>query len=406
MSNGYGIQLDDYSSSIFSINNTIENNSLYNTSIGIYLYQNSTNNNIRNNIINYTSSLNQGIYLFGSNYNTIYNNIVHNIGWNGIAVRSSYNNISNNDLKYIRHNGIDLWVGDDTPHNYNIINNNLISDLLGDIIYLYTHALFVKNGTGNNFTNNIIYNSGEGLTAYLTSNSFNNYFYNNSIYNSPYPIVNSYANNSYINNSIYNLSSALRFDNISAAILNGNMNITNLDVTYFFILNNFNVTEGVLRAYNPINLSGTSTLKVINSTLTESINASIILDATCDSINPVEGDVYSLTYGSKLYYWNQLSCSNNQINLTETIPSGVTQISITYMSASVASCTSVGDKLGDISDYIGLIILAIILISVYPIMTGKESSLNLNYDYRAIWLLGMVIIFIVIVIIALSKMCI
>jgi parallel beta-helix repeat protein len=229
-----------------------------NTGSGIKL-KNSSNNNIRNNIVHTNGGA--GIYLclswgaepvdVGSSYNIITSNIIYSNDWAGIelAEESSNNHIYNNNV-FNNSNGIDLDFSFNntlknntvTANRYNgicfddsdgnTISNNSVFDnhgdgidlegsfdnmLINNTVYLHTDkGIKLKNSSNNNIRNNIIYSNGDagihlcrpwGAEPTVKGSSYNTITSNIIYSNDGCGIIlkeNSSNNHIYHNNLIYN----------------------------------------------------------------------------------------------------------------------------------------------------------------------------------------------------------
>lgn len=414
---GNGIQLDSYSSTISSRNNTVYNNDLFNPAIGIYTIHNTTRNIIKGNNIQNTSTNNQGIYLgsITSNYNQIINNTINNSGWNAIIIISSYNKVLDNIINNPKHNAIDLTGGGAYNSNYNIINNNRITNLFGDITYTVCHALFNKNGTGNNFTSNYIDKCGGGIVSYEGNNNYNNYYYNNTIKNCKYGIY-SISNNSYINNTFNNISfngivvlnstkhadyslfngitiikdfvinnsqnhstTFYNINNISTntlvyntngsvyQIASGTVNITLPPRNESYVLNNYNITEGVTRQYDPITMSGDTTITLASS-LHDRVTTDVYINNPCGDIE--SGDLRSATYheASQTVTTASYSCNNDVLTFSDLpISGGNNIITLTNYDSYTADCSNLELEFIDSFVTIAELVAILILIGVIAV---------------------------------------
>ena len=138
-----------------------------NNYVAIYLYSNSNNNTITNNIANNND---YGLYLYYSFNNTITNNIVNNNSDYGFYVElSSDNTISNNTANNNQY-GISFFSSSSNNHlTSNTANNN-------------NYGIYLANSDSNTFTNNTANNNQYGiLLEWSNSNTFTNNTANNNI---------------------------------------------------------------------------------------------------------------------------------------------------------------------------------------------------------------------------------
>ncbi len=96
-------------------NNTVSNLILKNNTAGITIYQGSSNNVISGNDIEF--NYNNGIYIYGSNDNKIYNNNINNnkfgIYSDSARTNSIYqNNLINNNFQAYDNSNLNLWDND------------------------------------------------------------------------------------------------------------------------------------------------------------------------------------------------------------------------------------------------------------------------------------------------------
>jgi parallel beta-helix repeat protein len=204
---GYGIWLES-SSYNFLLENTLTNN--YD---GILLCESSNNNVISGNII--TSGYNGGLGLvYSSNNNTVSRNNITNYGWWGVWLSessnhntffgnnientdgigifySSYNNVFENEIKNNSDQGVGLYI---SPNN-NITKNSITNNYQGIGLFL--------SSDGNTISENIIANNGEGVSLFSSLNVF----YGNMIASNNGDGVwtsGSFYNNSFVKNIIAN----------------------------------------------------------------------------------------------------------------------------------------------------------------------------------------------------------
>ena len=148
-----------------SNDNTVVNNTFFESEIGIYILFSSNGNVIAYN--NISGNLDEGLMVQESMHNQIYENEVYGNNW-GIALgrNSLYNRVENNTVYDNHENGIEMFRG----ANENIIRNNEISR--GEI------GIFSWQADGNLADHNIISNASRyGIN--LGEANYNTYQYNN-----------------------------------------------------------------------------------------------------------------------------------------------------------------------------------------------------------------------------------
>ncbi|MHA1268254.1 MAG: right-handed parallel beta-helix repeat-containing protein [Candidatus Helarchaeota archaeon] len=235
----YGIWLNNVSNGI------IERNNFSSETMVSVKMTNCTNINITHNIMNEEKSY--GIVIYNSSFNTIYNNTIFNNSYDGIRLwgNCTYNSILNNNIVYSGHGpspGFGILI---MKSSYNNISNNIIIDIGND-------GIDIQNSTFNDLINNTIINAYKDLYTYgitlinsnftkiincnisnnangiqLSDNSWNTTIKNNSIIRNYFGIFIGYSDNSSIlNNTIFkntavglhmewSNNSIIKFNNIS-----------------------------------------------------------------------------------------------------------------------------------------------------------------------------------------------
>jgi hypothetical protein len=104
--------------------------------------------------------------------------------------------------------------------------------------------------------------------------------------------------------------------NGSTGLMTGNVNITLNPNEYCYVLDNFNLTEGINREYSPIWFSSsTDTEKHVASNLTEPISIQVNFDvATCESLGAIRYKSDTGAY-SQDFYPSDYSCNNNVVTI-------------------------------------------------------------------------------------------
>lgn len=332
-----------------------------------------------NNTIEYNLMTNglvsNGIYLCAASNNTIQHNIIYNIS------------------SIIDGHGI-MILGESSISSNNLFNNNSINKTIGT-------SVFLRNGTNNNFYNMFFSDhiDPEGIRVTKSINtSFQNitWYDNPSIYldnatnfdyNNFYPFslnvtnINKTFNQQVIFKSLTN--SLIYFSNNSVACsdistCNGNINITLTPNNFSYVLDNFNLTEGVTRQFNPLSISGTSTSKTITSTLSQSINAKVV----------VNGEYDFGTYNGDTVY--SISSSGGQSQFLLEIPSGSSLLTFGELQ-STGVCSTLLNlhtlTAGKMALLFLVFIFGIILATVFGIitLTGGESTTEKGNPYMVIF---------------------
>lgn len=188
---------------ISGINNSILDTTLFNCSNqGIWI-QNSANYNLINNCSIYNTNI--GIFINGGSYNTINNsNISKNI--DGIKIITGLYSPRNNIIEYCKiynnTNGVNL-----TRTSYNQFINCEVFDNENGIII---------NGTNNNITNGLIYDNKNGIII----NSSNTNIDDGSVYDNENGIIINFRSNVLNNLSINNNENGIIINNILNKINN------------------------------------------------------------------------------------------------------------------------------------------------------------------------------------------
>ncbi len=141
--------------------------------------------------------------------------------------------------------------------------------------------------------------------------------------------------------NLTNLTNPLIYDQNLSAICRStsncsvSMNVTVRNQTLVYVLNNFNITEGVPRNSSPLWYSNsTSTFKSIASNITTTLNTSVAFNVTSCSIDRIAYVSHTGAYQYN-YTSGQFDCSNS-VALIQNVPletaSGSNNFTITYTS--------------------------------------------------------------------------
>lgn len=366
--NGMGIQFSDSETNNSIKNNTVRNNFINTTgtnAFGIRIRSNLTvNNTFRDNIIYATGTGANGIKADSySSDNNLFNNTINVLSIGIVLELQNHRyNIQNNSIttnlnggRGIRNTGIvdGLTLIGNTFNSVNTANSeciylsaNLTNALIKDNSCTMASSsgafgFYSNAGTHNNITIKNFSVSKPGTSGgqlFIPSNIFNftleninmnwlytkgNYTFDsslNSISLLNKDTVNNYYNITGLTNYlVYFSNGSVACSDISTC--DNNINITLTPNNYSYVLDNFNVTEGVTRQFSPLSISGTSTSKTITSTLNQGVNASVILIvAKC----PI-----SATYQSISYTYD--SCSGGQVTYSlKDIPNGNSIITLGF----------------------------------------------------------------------------
>lgn len=192
-----------------------------------------------------------------------------------------------------------------------------------------------------------------------------------------------------VNISIVNMTSALVFwDNFT--LINqsrtGNQTFSFMNNQTFYILDNFNLTEGVARTNSPIWFSSSSDIeKHIASNLTDTINVSVYINKSNSySCNSIKSITYSSNTGTYKRSYNgndaQDLCSDTtgiismgNLEIEQASSSGV--ISISYENL-LPYCESLQENMGLYGSFFGAIILALVVVVVIGIIQQQPIDMK------------------------------
>jgi len=221
---------------------------------------------------------------------------------------------------------------------------------------------------------------------------------------------------------VYNLTNALIFNtngsiygSSNIADNDGNINITLTPNNASYVLDNFNLTEGVIRAHSPITFPSTdSNSKTITSTLTDSIIVNITFEVdNCDEVSSVSLNGNPISY----------NC-NSPLTITGTINPGSNSLTLNeYTSGSGSICKSlslglneIGSKIPIILGIIGVLLLITFLTLLFSSLQGTQFDFGLgksnvdfdfDFDKAKIWIFGIggLIMLSIIILIIVSVVC-
>ncbi|MBR9683702.1 hypothetical protein GOV03_04145 [Candidatus Woesearchaeota archaeon] len=335
-----GSSFRDGTDTVYFYNNTITNMTLnydsYDLGLGVL---NSSNIYIEDNT--WTEIGTTSILLQGTRNVTIKNN---NISIIAISNRSNYGASDGTDVpcaikavqrykSWFHHFGNDNITiegntfDSDTQCFLQLENGTQIShDLTGYWYVSFRTPVYLKGISefyvSNSFSNLSQYHITQGIrfNIYSNANGGDNPGMRYQIFKDYLYLENVNTSNIF-NNSAHNLTNALiYFDNSSVACSDVSTcdNIINLTLppnNHSYVLNNFNLTEGVNRSKSPIWFSNTSyNEKRIVSNLTDDINATAVFNVSNCSILRIEYISNSSVF-QKNYTGSEYSCSDNLVEL-------------------------------------------------------------------------------------------
>jgi parallel beta-helix repeat protein len=270
-----------------SSNNTVDSNVLTNGTNAIYLEATNnlacSNNLIINNNMSFGNwtigtGFGNGITFDNVSYNIANNNIVLNKS-NGIRITNiaKYNNVTNNIFNNNYYGVFLSSAQNNLLSNNDFTNNTKLSIFVSSIVAIPSNNVFNYNLL-NNFNISVSpldHNSLDNSTTNMTLDFSKSYFYS--------------GNNKNISVGI--LTNALvYFVNGRGYITSGTpqINISANNETY--VLDNFNLTEGISRQYSPIWFSSSSnTEKHIASNLSESVSVDVVFEVSdCENYRVID----------------------------------------------------------------------------------------------------------------------
>ncbi|KAA0002823.1 MAG: hypothetical protein FE044_02375 [Thermoplasmata archaeon] len=164
----YGIYVHNESFTLHNI--TISNCSIYHTSENGIKLDYVENGKIVNSTIFNISSLDEGIYFDHASNITIAGNKIHNVSGGGICMVYSNNNIiESNNICFNAFHGLTLYHS----NNNKIMSNNAYGNDRGGI--------WITSSCNNSISSNHVYNNRYGIYVYSVSN--NNAIYSNHVHN-------------------------------------------------------------------------------------------------------------------------------------------------------------------------------------------------------------------------------
>jgi hypothetical protein len=396
---------------LFYTNSSLIYNNDFTTSngYGIYLFSNSSYNNISYN--RFTTTGDYGFAIFVSTlsrYNFLGFNNISTSGQNGYGIYTSekadflttLNNIIHTSGLY----GAGVYL---TGAFNNFINGDSVSTTgqkgYGFVLYAGTAPHNNINSSNNIFQN--VYFNATGINSYGFLFEINNNYFNTTII---YPNINGKILNNALNSTLVNfvltntlLTNGTSFCNGTKGLVTDDVNITLAPNEYCYILDNYNITEGVTREHDPISVTGTSTSKTITSTLTDSINATIVVNAECSSYGV---GTLSVFYNDELV---SFTCNNDQVTIYEEVKSGVNNFTASY---NVEAEYTNSVCISGIKGFASIPLLVIILLGaivIFIVMSALSNTGNFEVGGAVYAIIGISIaIFIVLIFLfMMAKLC-
>lgn len=151
--------------------------------------------------------------------------------------------------------------------------------------------------------------------------------YNNYLYFENVNLTQNYTTELYnqTNTLIYYSNNSVACSNI--ATCDGNINITLTPNNYSYVLDNYYLQEGVARQYDPLSISGTSTQKIITSSLSSGITATVIVNSeVCNTVTKITYNSLEWTDGSARSICDSITSGGYEL----TVDSGSNLLSLEY----------------------------------------------------------------------------
>lgn len=193
---------------------------------------------------------------------------------------------------------------------------------------------------------------------------------------------------------VFNLTSALLTNstslcNGSTGLVTGDVNITLNPNEACWVLDDFNVTEGISREYSPIWFSSsTATSKHVASNLTDTINTTVVLSVnSCTYIGKI---TYTSNSGNTTREYNHgdYTCSNNKVTLLN-IPiepaTSSNEFTINYNQGLQSTCSESTSTFSGASGIVGMI-LTIVFISVVlgAFLLSFSGIIDMDFNVKEI----------------------
>lgn len=382
-----GIDYTPYGLVFFGFSNNITiRNSNFSTD-GLVL-SDISNFNITNN--NFDTNNGQNIYLEYSNVtNYIYNNNLITRGyrlWPIVVAVASKVLINNNNITTYNYSadGINLYLLNDSTFTNN--NINVYGENSSGFLNFYSNNNIFQNNyiSINRSSYGVGINSqqGSGNNSIYYQSTFDIYFLNNNIGN--------------ITNYVYNITNALIYTSNGSVPLacqtisacDGNVNISLTPGNYSYVLENYNKTEGVTRANDPIGLTQTNDVTYTITSSIVPINVTTILNHDCDTA----GDI---TYGSQTIARGTYTCSDDTIEITlENIPTGSSLLLVANSQALVESCTGILSGLEEFGSFLPLLIVVLIggVAIVFVMGSADENTIDDTEDSSFGFIVAIIIV--------------
>ena len=307
-----------------------------------------------------------------------------------ISCRKNYSLNKQRTLDWYDHNSRNLTLLGNETYDINFID-------IGRVVEFANISQIIKNADGTNTIK-------DSLGRAIDSNNSQEYFKagdNNKVLGF-YELSNALLYNT--NNSIYGSSNINDND--------GNINITLPPNNASFVLDNFNLTEGIIRQNSPLSFVETGDYnKIISSSLLSPINSTIAMNvASCSNFvsatfKPSSGeDVVTYTI-SEL----EGNCSNNVLTLElREITTGQNsfEMILEFSEDLNLICTNIQEGLG----MVGGLLIIVALVVVFAMVIGFFNNLIPTVGLGDIFLIGVIqvglsVIIIIIIAIMVSAIC-
>jgi len=193
-------------------------------------------------------------------------------------------------------------------------------------------GFYIELSNYNNLTTNYAH-SGTKYDFCIIETSENNSFTSN--------VANSYKSNGESNNYFFSLTNAMIHNTTNITIgsanltnNNGSINLTVPASKVYYLFNNYNINETYDWLNDSITISGTTTDKIINSTLVDTIYTDVIFNVSSCNINYISDGETEISISNPNYG----GCSDLFLRLNnQEIAPGVTSYTVYYIVSSSGS---------------------------------------------------------------------
>lgn len=310
----------------------------------------------------------------------IQNNVFNNIQV-PLKIQGVYTNISHDlDDFWFRKYQLSYFSDPEELYISNNFNNLTTMKTAGSFVD------FLRQGINGNFSLNL--------------KQFKDYeHYNNS---ASFQIVNQVFNKS--NALFHNSTSICNGSSTNINSNTGNINITLNPNQFCYVLDNFNLTEGVNREYSPIWISSSGNTKTVTNTLTTNLNVSTTLNlktfSSCSEIKSLAINGIEKDY----------TCDETNIFFIYDYPAGSTNILVDYYSVDPEVCgqgsTAFAMMIIPLGLVLTIIVLGFVLFLVFGVFKGQSIDWKELGIITGILTVAGLFILVITVMVLLNSLCI